>query len=492
MNRLCDLTAHELHELLAAGQVSAEEVARDHLERQEAVEPEVRAFVTVTADRLLAGARAADEARRAGRALHPLAGIPMAVKDNMTTAGVPTTCSSRILARFVPPYTATAVRRLEEAGACLAGKTNLDEFAMGSSCENSAFFPTRNPWDTERVPGGSSGGSAAAVAAGEAVFALGSDTGGSIRQPAAFCGVVGMKPTYGRVSRYGLVAFASSLDQIGPFTRDVTDCALVLNAICGHDPLDSTSAPEAAPDFTESLVADVRGLSVGVPREYFGAGIDAEVKGAVTAALDLLAELGAEVGECSLPHTEYALATYYLIAPAEASSNLARYDGVRYGHRAAGAGDFVTMYKKTRQEGFGPEVRRRIMLGTYALSAGYYDAYYLKALKVRTLIRRDFEQAFERHDVLLTPTAPTVAFRAGEKTGDPLSMYMSDVCTIPANLAGLPALSLPCGFHGGLPVGLQLIGRPFDEGTLLRTAFTFEQHTDVHKRRPPLARAAGD
>ncbi len=490
MTRLCDLTAHELHELLAAGQVSAEEVARDHLERQEAAEAEVRAFVTVTADRLLADARAADEARRAGRALHPLAGIPMAIKDNMTTAGIPTTCSSRILARFVPPYTATAVRRLEETGACLAGKTNLDEFAMGSSCENSAFFPTCNPWDTERVPGGSSGGSAAAVAAGEAVFALGSDTGGSIRQPAAFCGVVGMKPTYGRVSRYGLVAFASSLDQIGPFTRDVTDCALVLNAICGHDPLDSTSAPEPVPDFTEALVPEVRGLRIGVPREYFGEGIDPEVKGAVTAALDLLAELGAEVGECSLHHTDYALATYYLIAPAEASSNLARYDGVRYGHRASGAGDFISMYKKTRQEGFGPEVRLRIMLGTYALSAGYYDAYYLKALKVRTLIRRDFERAFERYDVLLTPTAPTVAFRAREKTGDPLSMYMSDICTIPANLAGLPALSVPCGFHGGLPIGLQLIGRAFDEGTLLRTAFAFEQHTDIRTRRPPLARAA--
>ncbi len=489
MTPLCDLTAHELRELLAGGQASAVEIARACLERVEAVEPEVRAFVTLTPERLLAAAQAADAARSSGRSLHPLAGIPMALKDNLVTRGVATTCSSRMLARFVPPYDATVVARLGECGCGLVGKTNMDEFAMGSSTENSAFFPTRNPWDTQRVPGGSSGGSAAAVAAGEAVFALGSDTGGSIRQPAAFCGIVGLKPTYGRVSRYGLVAFASSLDQIGPLTRDVTDCALVLNAIAGHDPRDATSAPEPVPDFTEFLVPDVRGLRVGVPREYFGPGISPPVKEAVTAALDLLGELGAEVGECSLPHTEYALAAYYLIAPAEASSNLARYDGVRYGHRAAARGDFVTMYKKTRQEGFGPEVRRRIMLGTYALSAGYYDAYYLKALKVRTLVRRDFERAFERFDVLVTPTAPTVAFRLGEKVDDPLAMYMSDVCTIPVNLAGLPALSLPCGFHEGLPVGMQLIGRPFDEGTLLRAAFAFEQHTDFHRRRPPLARA---
>ncbi len=486
---LCDRPAHELHKLIASGQVSAVEVAEAHLERVEAVEPQVRAFVTTTPERLLAEARAVDAARQAGEPLPPLAGIPMAVKDNIVTRGILTTCSSRMLADFVPPYNATVMDRLEEARACLVGKANMDEFAMGSSCENSAFFPTRNPWDLNRVPGGSSGGSAAAVAAGEAVFALGSDTGGSIRQPAAFCGIVGLKPTYGRVSRYGLVAFASSLDQIGPLTRDVTDCALVLNAIAGPDPRDATAAPEPAPDFTEHLVPDVRGLRIGVPREYFAEGIDPEVRGAVVAAIDLFSDLGAHVDECSLPHTEYALATYYLIAPAEASSNLARYDGVRYGYRAAVGGDFVAMYKKTRQAGFGAEVRRRIMLGTYALSAGYYDAYYLKALKVRTLIRQDFARAFERFDVLVTPTSPTVAFRLGEKAADPLAMYMSDVCTIPANLAGLPALSLTCGFSEGLPVGLQLMARPFDEGTLLRAAYAFEQHTDWHRRRPPLVLA---
>ncbi len=485
---LCDLTARELHRRLAAGEISAAEVARACLERIDAVEPEVRAFITVTGERLLAEAERIDAARRDGEALQPLGGLPVAIKDNIVARGVATTCASRILENFVPPYDATVVERLAAAGACLAGKTNMDEFAMGSSCENSAFFPTRNPWDPKRVPGGSSGGSAAAVAAGEAVFALGSDTGGSIRQPAAFCGIVGMKPTYGRVSRYGLVAFASSLDQIGPLTRDVTDCALVLNAICGHDPRDNTSAPEPVPDFTDSLTGEVRGLRVGVPREYFGEGIDPEVKGAVGAAIDLFAELGAQVDECSLPHTEYALAAYYLIAPAEASSNLARYDGVRYGHRAA-AGDFVTMYKKTRQEGFGPEVRRRIMLGTYALSAGYYDAYYKKASQARTLIRRDFEQAFERFDVLVTPTSPVTAFKLGERAADPLAMYLADVCTIPVNLAGLPAVSIPCGFQEGLPVGLQIIGRAFDERTVLRAAYAFEQHTDFHRRRPPLARA---
>lgn len=485
---VCDLTAHELHARLAAGEIGAVEVARAFMDRIEAVEADVRSYITVTGEHLLRQAETVDAARRAGEALQPLAGLPMAVKDNIVTRGVATTCASRILEGFVPPYDATVYRKLRAAGACLAGKTNMDEFAMGSSCENSAFHPTHNPWDLKRVPGGSSGGSAAAVAAGEAVFALGSDTGGSIRQPASFCGIVGMKPTYGRVSRYGLVAFASSLDQIGPLTRDVTDCALVLNAISGHDPFDNTSAPQAVPDFTESLVADVRGLRVGVPREYFGEGIDPAVRGAVGAAVDLFAELGARVDECSLPHTEYALAAYYLIAPAEASSNLARYDGVRYGLRVDG-GDFVTMYKRTRQAGFGPEVRRRIMLGTYALSAGYYDAYYLKASQVRTLIRRDFDDAFSRYDVLLTPTSPVVAFKLGERAADPLAMYLADICTIPVNLAGLPAISIPCGFHEGLPIGLQIIGRPFDEATVLRAAYTFEQNTDHHRRRPPLARA---
>lgn len=480
---ICDRPAHGLLDLLAGRAVSAEEVARSCLERIDALEGDVRAFVTVTREELLAGARRADEARARGERLGPLAGIPVAIKDNIVTRGVLTTCSSRILANFVPPYDATAWQRLKEAGACLVGKTNMDEFAMGSSTENSAFFPTRNPWDLERVPGGSSGGSAAAVAAGEAVFALGSDTGGSIRQPAAFCGVVGMKPTYGRVSRYGLVAFASSLDQIGPITRDVTDCALVLNAICGHDPRDATSAPEPVPDFTEFLVPEVDGLRLGLPREYLAEGVDPAVRSAVLAAAELFAEMGAEVEETSLPHTEYGVAAYYIVAPAEASSNLARYDGVRYGLRVS-AGDFVEMYRRTRGEGFGPEVRRRILLGTYALSAGYYEAYYHKAMQVRTLIRRDFEEAFRRFDLLLMPTAPTVAFRLGEKVDDPLTMYLSDVCTIPVNLAGLPALSLPCGYHEGLPIGLQMVGRPYDEGTVLRAAYAFEQNGGWQRRRP--------
>ncbi len=485
---LCDLTAHELHKLFSSGEASATEIAEAHLERIEAIEQEVRAYVTVTRDRLLEAAAAADKARQSGEVIGPLTGIPMAIKDNIVTQGVKTTCASRILENFIPPYNATVVDRLYNAGGCLVGKANMDEFAMGSSCEHSHFGPTHNPWDTGRVPGGSSGGSAAAVAAGEAVFALGSDTGGSIRQPASFCGVVGMKPTYGRVSRYGLVAFASSLDQIGPFTRDITDCALVLNAICGHDPRDTTSASEPVPDFTESLVPDICGMRLGVPREYFEEGLSKGVREAVNSAIELLAEMGATVEECSLPHTRYALSTYYLIAPAEASSNLARYDGVRYGYRASGARDFVDMYKKTRYEGFGPEVRRRIMLGTYALSAGYYDAYYLKALKVRTLICKDFDNAFDKFDALVTPTAPTVAFSLGEKAADPLSMYLSDICTIPVNLAGLPALSVTCGFNEGMPVGLQLIGPHFAEGTLLRLGYALEQSTDFHRRRPPLTK----
>ncbi len=480
---LCDRPAHELLALLAARSVSAEEVARSCLERAEALEGEIRAFITLTREELLAAARRADAARARGEDPGPLGGIPVAVKDNIVTRGILTTCASRILAGWVPPYDATAWRRLAAAGACPVGKTNMDEFAMGSSTENSAFFPTRNPWDPERVPGGSSGGSAAAVAAGEAVLALGSDTGGSIRQPAAFCGVVGMKPTYGRVSRYGLVAFASSLDQIGPLTRDVTDCALALNILCGHDPRDATSAPEPVPDFTEHLVPEVDGLRVGLPREYLAAGVEEGVRSAVLAAAELFAEMGALVEETSLPHTEYGVAAYYIVAPAEASSNLARYDGVRYGLRVP-AGDFGEMYRRTRGEGFGAEVRRRILLGTYALSAGYYEAYYHKAMQVRTLIRRDFDAAFARHDLLLTPTAPTVAFRLGEKVDDPLTMYLSDVCTIPVNLAGLPALSLPCGYHEGLPVGLQLIGRPYDEGTLLRAAYAFEQNGGWPRRRP--------
>ncbi len=480
------LTAHELHDLLVKKEISAEEICRAVFDRIDAVEDKIKAYVTLTRDRAFARAREIDRKIAAGEEVPPLAGIPVAIKDNMCTRGVRTTCSSKILYNFVPPYNATVVEKLEAAGTVMVGKTNMDEFAMGSSTENSGFFVTANPWDLERVPGGSSGGSAAAVAAGEAITALGSDTGGSIRQPAAFCGVVGLKPTYGAVSRYGLVAFASSLDQIGPFTRDVTDCALMLNAICGHDPLDSTSAPRDIPDFTSCLRDDVKGLKIGVPREYMGEGIDPAVKEIIGQAIELLASLGAEIEETTLPHSRYALPTYYLIAPAEASSNLARYDGVRYGYRAEDARDVVDMFMKTRSQGFGPEVKRRIMLGTYALSAGYYDAYYLKALKVRTLIKQDFDRAFEKFDVLLAPTAPSPAFKRGEKTGDPLQMYMSDICTLAVNLAGIPGISIPAGFVDGLPVGLQLIGRPFGEGTLLRVAYTFEQHTDYHRRRPSL------
>ncbi|AKX94835.1 Asp-tRNA(Asn)/Glu-tRNA(Gln) amidotransferase subunit GatA [Neomoorella thermoacetica] len=479
------LTAHELSDLLNRKEISSEEATAAIIDRIEAVDGRVQAYLTRTAEQALEEARAVDAARARGETLGPLAGVPMALKDNLCTEGVRTTCSSRMLADWVPPYDATVVRRLKEAGAVMLGKLNMDEFAMGSSTENSSFFPTRNPWDLERVPGGSSGGAVAAVAAGEAYFALGSDTGGSIRQPASFCGVVGMKPTYGRVSRYGLVAFASSLDQIGPITRDVTDCALVLEAIAGHDPLDSTSADLPVPDYRSALKPEVKGLKIGVPREYFGAGMEPEVAAIVRRAIAKLEELGAVCEETSLPHTEYALPAYYLVAPAEASSNLARYDGVSYGLRVPGK-DIIEMYMNTRSQGFGPEVKRRIMLGTYALSSGYYDAYYLKALKVRTLIRRDFETAFEKYDLLATPTSPTVAFRLGEKAGDPLAMYLSDLCTIPINMAGLPALSLPCGFSQGLPVGLQLIGRPFAEATLLQAAYAFEQSTEYHRRRPEL------
>jgi aspartyl-tRNA(Asn)/glutamyl-tRNA(Gln) amidotransferase subunit A len=391
-----------------------------------------------------------------------------------------------MLQGFVPTYDATVARRLFAEGAVLIGKGNMDEFAMGSSTENSAFGPARNPWDLSCVPGGSSGGGAAAVAAGECLFALGSDTGGSIRQPAAFCGITGIKPTYGLVSRYGLVAFASSLDQIGPMTRDVRDCALVLTAIAGHDPLDSTSIPAETPDYTGALVADVKGLRIGVPREYFGEGIQPEVEAAVKKAAALLESLGASVGECSLPLTRYALAVYYILAPSECSANLARYDGVKYGYSYPETDNSWEAMEKTRQGGFGPEVKRRIMLGTYALSAGYYDAYYLKAQKVRTLIRQEFEAAFQRFDALITPTSPTVPFKLGEKTADPIAMYKSDICTIPVNIAGIPCLALPCGFHGGLPIGMQLIGKPLSEATLFRIGSTYQQATDWHTRRPPL------
>lgn len=466
--------------------MSTREVVEAALSRVNMVEPSIHAFITVTAEQAVAQAHEVDDRRANGEQLGPLAGIPIAVKDVICTQGINTTCGSKILANFVPPYNATVIDRLKSAGAILIGKTNCDEFAMGSSTENSAFFPTGNPWDPTRVPGGSSGGSAAAVAAGEAPLALGTDTGGSIRQPASLCGVVGLKPTYGRVSRYGLVAFASSLDQVGPITRTVEDAALVMNIIAGHDPLDSTSVSSPVPDYTSACRSDVKGLRIGVPKEYFGEGVDDEVASLVRAAIDKLCDLGAAAEECSLPYMDYALACYYIIAPAEASSNLARYDGVKYGHRTRELAGHIGLTEKTRDEGFGDEVKQRIMVGTYALSAGYYDAYYKRAQQVRTLIRRDFDHAFEQFDVLLTPTSPTVAFKIGEKSNDPLAMKQADICTLPASLAGIPGISIPCGFSQGLPVGVQILAKPFDEETILRTAYTYEQATDWHQRRPSI------
>jgi len=482
---LLALTAHEAAGLLRSRQVSSVELTRAYLERIRAVDGRLRAFLRVTEEVALEQARLADQRLRDGDAA-PLTGVPYQLKDILCTRGIPTTCASRMLEHFVPPYDATVVTRLHGQGAALLGKGNMDEFAMGSSTENSAFFPTRNPWDLVRVPGGSSGGGAAAVAAGEAAYALGTDTGGSIRQPASFCGVVGLKPTYGLVSRYGLVAFASSLDQVGPLTRDVADCALVLQAIAGHDPRDSTSVPYPVPDYAQALAPEVRGLRVGVPKEYYGEGIEKPVAEVLHRAIAKLEELGAQIDwEVSLPSTRYALAVYYILAPSEASANLARYDGVKYGFSAPGATMWEAM-ERTRQMGFGPEVKRRIMLGTYALSAGYFDAYYLKAQRVRTLIRREFDEAFQRYDILVTPTAPSVAFKLGEKVEDPLQMYLSDICTIPVNIAGIPAISLPCGFVDGLPVGMQLMAKPFNEPVLLRAAFAYEQATDWHERHPSL------
>lgn len=485
------LTAHELYKSLSRREISAREICRAVFDRIATVEGEIQAYITLDRAGALARAEAVDRDLEAGRELLPLAGIPFAIKDNICTRGLLTTCASRMLSDFVPPYAATVMEKLNAQQAVIIGKTNMDEFAMGSSTEHSSYFTTRNPWDLSRVPGGSSGGSAAAVAAGVAVCALGSDTGGSIRQPAAFCGVVGMKPTYGLVSRYGLVAFASSLDQIGPITRDVTDCALVLNAICGHDEHDSTSVRGEMKDYTSHLVDDVRGLRIGLPREYLAGDLDEGVRRIVLDAVSVFEQRGAQIEEVSLPHTAYVLPTYYLIAPAEASSNLARYDGVRYGYRVPEAANVDDMFRATRSRGFGAEVKRRIMLGTYALSAGYYDAYYLKALKVRTLIRRDFEQAFEKFDLLLAPTTPEPAFRIGDKTEDPIRMYLSDIFTLAVNLAGLPAISLPGGFLNGLPIGIQLIGKPFAEDTLLRVGYTFQQSTDHHRWRPAAVGSIG-
>ena len=480
------LTVHEAARLLRDRQISSRELTQAVLDRMAAVDERVHAFLTVTADAALADADGADARLRAGDAT-PLTGIPMALKDVLCTRGVPTSCGSRMLEHFVPPYNATVVERLRAAGAVSVGKTNMDEFAMGSSTENSAFGPSRNPWDLERVPGGSSGGSAAATAAGEGLFSLGSDTGGSIRQPAALCGITGLKPTYGRVSRYGLVAFASSLDQIGPFTHDVEDAALVLQAIAGHDPKDSTSVDRPVPDYAAALTGDIRGLRVGVPVEYFVETGDAATLAAVNRGIEQLEQLGATiVRDVSLPSTPAALAVYYLIAPSEASANLARYDGVKYGYSRQDGDSMWENMELTRRFGFGDEVKRRIMIGTYALSAGYYDAYYKKAQQVRTLIQREFAAAFERCDVLATPTAPGVAFRLNEKTADPVAMYLNDVYTIPVNIAGLPGISVPCGLDQGLPLGMQFIGRHFDEETLLRVAHAYEQANTWHKLRPAL------
>jgi aspartyl-tRNA(Asn)/glutamyl-tRNA(Gln) amidotransferase subunit A len=481
---LFDRTIHELHDMLVKGETTSEAITESVLGRIRSVDGKVRAYITVTEDAARVQAKEADKRIRAGDTSSPILGIPVAVKDNMCTEGIRTTCASKILGNFVPPYDATVVARLKRSGSVLCGKPNMDEFAMGSSTENSGFFITKNPWDLERIPGGSSGGSAAAVAAGECIGSLGSDTGGSIRQPAACCGVVGLKPTYGRVSRYGLVAFASSLDQIGPLTKDVTDTALLMNVIAGHDEKDSTSANIPAPDFTRALKKDVNGMKIGLPKEYFIEGMDPDVEKAAREAVRTLERLGAKVVEIALPHTDYAIATYYILATSEASSNLARYDGVKYGHRTPSPKDLMDMYMRTRDEGFGAEVKRRIMLGTYALSAGYYEAYYKKGQQVRTLIKRDFEEAFQTVDVIATPTAPTAAFKIGEKTTDPLQMYLSDIFTISVNLAGIPGISLPCGFTpANLPIGLQLLGRHFDEESILHAAFAYEQATEWHAKR---------
>lgn len=479
-----DLTLAELRVKLDNRELSAVEVTNAYLERIATTNPDLNSFITVCNETAIAEAQAADQALAAGE-VAPLTGLPIAVKDIFNTAGLRTTCASRILENYVSPYDATAIARIKAQKAVIIGKLNMDEFAMGSSNENSAFGAVRNPWNLEHVPGGSSGGSAACIAAHQATAALGTDTGGSVRQPAAHCGVVGLKPTYGRVSRYGVVAYASSLDQVGPITRDVRDSALLLQAIAGYDSADSTSVDTPVPDYQANLTGDLKGIKIGLPKEYFIEGLDNDVRKAVEEAAATYKALGAEIIDVSLPHTAYAVACYYLIATAEASSNLARYDGVRYGLRDESAEKLIDMYMQSRAAGFGAEVKRRIMLGTYALSSGYYDAYYIKAQKVRTLIRQNFLDVFEKVDTLLTPVAPTPAFALGEKTDDPLQMYLSDIYTIPVNLAGTCAMSLPCGFSAkGLPIGLQLIGKPFDEATMLRTAHAFEQATEWHKRTP--------
>ena len=486
---LNQLSISQLQQRLVTREVSAREAMQSCLDQIQRVDGQVKAFLSHNDTDALAQADAVDQLIAGGATpqSHPLLGVPVAIKDVLAVKGHPLNCASKILGNFISPYDATVTEKLRAAGAIIFGRLNMDEFAMGSSTENSAFFTTRNPWDTSRIPGGSSGGCAAAVAADECFASIGSDTGGSIRQPAALCGCVGLKPTYGRVSRYGLVAFASSLDQIGPFTKDVRDAAQVLRAISGYDAKDSTSIPEPVPDYAAGLDGNIRGLKIGLPKEYFVSGLSPEVSAAVNAAVKKLTELGAEIVEISLPHTEYAAATYYIIAPAEASANLARFDGIRYGARVNGA-DPLELYSKTRGQGFGAEVKRRIILGTYVLSSGYYDAFYLRAQKVRTLIRQDFIKAFEKVDAIVTPTTPTPAFKIGEKSDDPMQMYLSDIFTISCNLAGICGLSLPCGFSANpkLPIGLQLLGQPFGESTILKIAHAYEQSTEWHKAKPPV------
>ena len=480
------LTIHGLQEKIKNGDVSATQITESVFSRIDAVEERVHSYIRLIKDEALAAAAKADENIKKGD-IKPLTGIPVALKDIVCTKGIITTCGSHILHNFVPPYNATVVEKLKDAGAVFVGKTNMDEFAMGSSTETSYFGPTRNPWDLERIPGGSSGGSATAVAADECITSIGSDTGGSIRQPAALCGVIGMKPTYGRVSRFGLIAFASSLDQIGPFTKDVEDCAIMMNVLAGHDAKESTSVPMEVPDYRQFVGRDIKGWKIGIPKEYFVDGIDPEVTEAIKKAVTVIEQSGGQCVDISLPHTQYSVATYYIIAPAEASSNLARYDGVRYGFRSADVRELLEMYRTTRMQGFGAEVKRRIMIGTYALSAGYYDAYYKKASQVRALIKRDFEEAFKKCDVILTPTTPTPAFKIGEKTDDPLQMYLSDIFTISTNLAGIPGISVPCGFtSGGLPIGVQFLAGHFEEGKLIQIASAYEKNAKIEKRRPAL------
>lgn len=483
---LHQLTIHELQEKIKEGKTSAVQIAESVFQRIDAVEKRVRSYIRLVKEEALAAADKADKDIKKGD-IKALTGIPIALKDIVCTKGITTTCGSHILHNFIPPYDATVVEKLRDAGAVFVGKTNMDEFAMGSSTETSYFGPTRNPWDLERIPGGSSGGSATAVAADECIASIGSDTGGSIRQPAALCGIVGLKPTYGRVSRFGLIAFASSLDQIGPFTKDVEDCALMMNVLAGYDPKESTSVRAETSDYRQFVGRDIKGWKIGIPQEYFVEGIDPEVNSAVQKAISVLEKSGAKIVGISLPHTQYCLAVYYIIAPAEASSNLARYDGVKYGFRSPDNGDLLDMYKRTRMQGFGAEVKRRIMIGTYALSAGYYDAYYKKASQVRSLIKRDFEEAFKKCDVILTPTTPTPAFKIGEKTDNPLQMYLSDIFTISGNLAGIPGISVPCGFtSGGLPIGAQFLAGHFEEGKLIQIASAYEKNAKIEKRRPKL------